>query len=739
MKVATTNKNLCKKGILMKTRRLHQLLLLLLSLTISGRVFGSDYEKILIPESCHPAVKSAAVILARKLALPESSIYTFGDSVVPCSQEIILTVSPGTAAQAQLLGSTVNKIKNDGYAIAFRDGGALICGVKPRSLLFAAGDFQLWRDETAGTFVRDPAFAIRTAQYDGSWPVPEYVSALGINLLIEKGRAAVGFKQTLPEVYNQLSQQNQQRLDQQSRASAEENAKLLQGCHDADVSYYAFLYGNDLRRWSEVLYEAALKAYPSVEGKEAPSSWERASLCPSDPMTWKIIDAYLRELVEQTQADGLYVTFWDNYGIYCQCDRCVKSGLNKFPNQLYKCVKQYHETLSSMGKKLIVRTWSSGVPHWLVDRWVHAPGYDNFGGTGFELWSRVITELPADITLQTKVYHADCQPDARFTTLLGKAQPHTEIAEYQITGQTTGRFYFPASTVNHTAWTMKKSLTLVGPNGGVNLFPGGARQTNYFLLDDILNSINVYAWRELTWDVNVGLDKVWMDWAVPIYGEKAAPHIVKALKLSEDAVNYTFSTLGMGSSTNSDFAGTIARCETLLRYTNRHFLPEYAKNIEPTKENIQRVIKEKDECLNKIDEMFRELELARPHLRKEQAEELATRFDWLKEFAVVKRYLDESLWRYRYLRHLASMLTTDPEQMKYLAEAYDAVKEHQEKLFRYRPEQKLSCYNTTLGELRTRPALGNPLPLMKELYGKSKEYVEEFVGPDYLPAEWSRQ
>jgi hypothetical protein len=727
-----------QKGSLMKTKRLRQLLLLSLSLTISGCVFGADYKKILIPENSHPAVKSAARILAQKMALPESAIQTVDDSAVPGSQEIILTVSPVTGAQAQLLGSAVNNIKNDGYAIAFRDGGALICGVRPRSLLFAAGDFHQWRDETSGTFVRDPAFAIRTAQYHGSRPVLEYVSALGINLLIERSRAAVSFKQTLPEVYNQLSRQNQKRLDLQSRANAEGNSKLLQDCRDADVPYYSFLYGNDLRRWSEVLYEAVLKAYPSVKGKEAPSSWEKASLCPSEPMTWKIIDAYLREFVEQTQADGLYVTFWDNYGIYCQCDRCVKSGLNKFPNQLYKCVKQYRDTLSSMGKKLIVRTWSSGVPHWFSDQWVHAPGYDNFGGTGFELWSRVIKELPADITLQTKVYHADCQPDARFTTLLGKAQPHTEIAEYQIAGQTTGRFYFPASTVNHTAWTMKKSLTLVGPNGGVSLFPGGTRQTNYSLLDDILNSINVYAWRELSWDVNADLDKVWMDWAVPIYGEKAAPHIVKALKLSEDAVNYTFSTLGMGSSTNSDFAKTIRRRETLLMYTNRHFLPEYAKNLEPTKENIQRVVKEKKECLKKIDEMFRELELARPYLRKEQADELATRFDWLKEFAIVKRYLEESLWRYRYLRHLASILTTDPEQMKYLAQAYDAVREHQERLFRYQPEQKFSCYNTTLGKLRTKPGLGNPLPLMKELYEQSKEYVEEFVGPDYLPAEWNR-
>jgi len=128
--------------------------------------------------------------------------------------------------------------------------------------------------------------------------------------------------------------------------------------------------------------------------------------------------------------------------------------------------------------------------------------------------------------------------------------------------------------------------------------------------------------------------------------------------------------------------------------------------------------------------MLHELELARPSLRPERAAELVTRFDWLKEFAICSRYLDESLWRYRYLRHLAGMLTTDPTQLKPLAEAYAAVQEHQKRLFRFDLAQKFSCYSTSLGELRLKPELGNPVPLMKELYEKSRETVQSIAGPE---------
>jgi hypothetical protein len=633
------------------------------------------HARVIVPENSHPAARSAAEILERKLA--------------PGAGDIVLTVAPST------------KLKHDGYEIAFAKGVATVKASRPRALLFAAGDYELWKDRKSGSFLRDPSFAIRTSQFEREFSIAENVAQLGVNILIgPTGRGGMG-------------------------------EKLEQECKDADVACYAFLYGNDFTRWSSGLYEQIIKTNPSAKGTPGKASFEKARLCPSDPATWTAIRDYVKRFLEQSHADGLYATFWDSYGINCQCDRCVKSGMNKFPNQIERCVKEYNDVVSAMGKKLIVRTWSSGVPHWLNDEFVHAPGYGGFGGEATDLWGRVIAGTSPDIMIQTKVYHADCQPDARFSTLLGKAKPHTEIAEYQIAGQTLGRFYFPASSVDYNAWTMRKAFELVGAEGGVNVFPGGTRQSNYTLSNDIVNSINLYAWRRLSWDIKADVEKIWMDWAVPIYGAKAAPHIVKALKLSEEAVNRTFSPLGMGSSTNSDFARTIARKETLLMYTNRHYLPEYAKFLEPTKENIRRVADEKAEALRKVGEMARELELAKPDLTREQAAELATRFDWFREFAICASHIDESLWRYRYLRYLASMLTTDPEQLKPIAKSYEAVQQHAKLLFQYDPAQKFSCYNTALGNLATKPALGSPVPLMKELYDESVKLVESIAGPDY--------
>jgi hypothetical protein len=223
-----------------------------------------------------------------------------------------------------------------------------------------------------------------------------------------------------------------------------------------------------------------------------------------------------------------------------------------------------------------------------------------------------------------------------------------------------------------------------------------------------------------------------------MYSPQAAPHMAKAMLLSEEAANLCWSPLGHGSSTNSDFANDIERRETLLRYTNRYYLPEYAKFLEPTKENIARIVAEKQKCLAGIDAMFAELEAAKPHLSEAQVAEIATRFDWFREFAICNTALDVSLWRFRYLRAQAAMLTTDPAEVKPLAEAFDAVTQHAPKLFHYDPAQKFTCYDVPLGQLRTKPNLGSPLRLMHEIYTKSLAFMEASVGPDYLPKEFIR-
>jgi hypothetical protein len=311
--------------------------------------------------------------------------------------------------------------------------------------------------------------------------------------------------------------------------------------------------------------------------------------------------------------------------------------------------------------------------------------------------------------------------------------------EYQQVGQFIGRQYFPASTVNYTAATMKKALALIGSEGGAQIDPGGTAQPPSFdIFQDILNNNCIYAWRELTWNVNVNLDTMWHQWATGIYGTAAAPGMKKLMRASEDACTWCWSPLGHGSSTNADFAGNIARREVLLRYTNRYYLPEYAAYLEPTLENVHRMEKQKAYCMAKIDEMQEGFEEAKPYLTREQSAEVATRLDWFRHFAACNTTLDVSLWRFRYLRGLAAKLTTDPKQMKELADAYDLIEAEASKLFQYDGAQKLSMYKVPLAEIERPPALGNPRPLMHEIYQQSLRFVLESVGPDYLPKEYMR-
>jgi DNA-binding FrmR family transcriptional regulator len=704
----------------------------------SPALAGISIQRIIVPENSHPALMSAAKMLASDFSLPDTAIVSEASPETLHAGELLLTTNVPNSDDATKLHLTGGSLPADGYGIVFTDGAVRIYGQRPRSLLFAAGDVNAWRDQTSGTYARHPAFAFRSANVGGQVPVAECVARLGVNVIIGRSFSPVSFHDTLPEVYAQLSPAEQRLTDRHAARSEELHQRQATACHAADVDYYPLLYGNDFSIWSPELYAAAIKAYPSARGTNAANSWEKGSLCPSDSNTWKLVQAYVLEFIQRSHADGLYTTFWDQYGLYCQCDRCTKDGLNQFPDELSVCVSNYAAVARALNCKLIVRTWSSGAPHWLADEWVHAPGNGGPSGEATQLWAKAFGESPADVAIQTKVYASDCQPDPPFSDLLGHAAPHQEIAEYQITGQTTGRFYMPASTVDHTAWTMKRSFELAGPSGGVSLFCGATQNPRYNLFADIVNGINVFAWRELSWNPDAKVEDIWLAWARPIFGDKAAPAVVRALRKSESVINRLFSALGLGNDTNSGFAHTIDRREALLKYTNRYYRTEGQAALAPTLENVDRVIAEKEDCLRQIAAMQKDLDEAATNLPPAQLAELRTRLDWLLEFGEVERYLDESLWRYRYLRAQSGMLVGDAGQMKFIATAFDEVKKHYRRMFRFDPNQNFSCYTVSLGDLPMRPSLGTPLPLMTELYQQSLALVEGALGPSSVPAEWLR-
>ncbi|MBR0197715.1 MAG: hypothetical protein IJQ34_06250 [Kiritimatiellae bacterium] len=586
--------------------------------------------------------------------------------------------------------------KDDGYRAEKDNGVIKIYGLRPRSFLYAAGEIERLKTSRFPLERKSP-FKLRMLNYTGrKYDVAYWVAATGCN-------------------YIELPRRT--------------NARMVEACHNADVECYAFLYGCDPMKWNKQKCEEFLAAHPSAKGSDIGRSWEKGIMCPSDKYTWQYFASTITELAQYAPFDGVVVTFWDDYGLNCHCKKCRAKGLDSFDAQVAEAIKCYEKALNKIGKKLIVRTWSSGCPHFLGEEWVHAPGYGGSGGDAMSLWGKSFNEASNSTIIQTKVYNSDCQPNAPFSPLLGEATKagFTELAEWQITGQTLGLGWLPASVVNHTQWTMRKALDKVGENGGICLYAGGYNNQDYEALDDIMNSINIYAWRELSWNPNDNIDDIWMEWARPIYG-KASSQVVEALKLSEKACTISFSPLGFGAPTESRFASNISRREDLLRYTNRYYLKDSQELLKPTKENIALVVGEKDEaleCVNKMElaiNAAREIEPNAPWL-----EELTIRTDWLKTHLICSKALDGALWRYRYLRYLRDICSSDIEEFKNIEEDFNTIKANHTKLFAHEPELKLSFYQKPCLD---RPiTLSSPIPLMRDIHSNAVECVEKILGP----------
>lgn len=591
----------------------------------------------------------------------------------------------------------------EGYRVKNEGGALIVAGARPRSLLFAAGECRRWVEscKSGKEFVREPAFKLRCLNFTGkAHGIADWVAATGANA-VQLGRNAP--------------------------------VRMVEDCKAADVEVYAFLYGCDPMKWNRRKCEEFLAKHPSAKAVDPGRSWEKGVMCPSDPATWEYFAEYIREIASRADYDGVSVTFWDDYGLNCHCKRCVAKGMDAFPMQVGCVVKCFEDALAPLGKKLIVRTWSSGAPHFYKDEWVHAPGYGGSGGAPLSLWGGAYAGAKRTTIFQTKVYNSDCQPNPPFSLLLGKAHDMglCELAEWQITGQTVGLGWLPASVVNHTAWTMKKAFALNGGDG-VCLYAGGYKNADYEALDDVMNSINIYAWRQLTWNPDDDVEAIWREWAQPLYG-KGAETMAKALALTETPAVVAFSPLGLGTYTESRYDSNVVRREDHLRYTNRHYLPEGQEVLAPTKENIERVIKEKDDALATMDAIDALVERYRSSLNMAGAEppymeEIATRMEWLRTTLVVAKALDGALWRYRYLRYLSECGLSDEDVMKDIDADFDVVRKNNKKLFTHSPDLRLSCYRfAPCGDREI--TLRSPVPLMRDIHSNAVLCVERILGP----------
>ena len=568
-------------------------------------------------------------------------------------------------------------LKHDGYVVERWGTGNgergtevkfVVKAETERAFLYANYESNRWMNAASYPFVRDPHFRFRALDVSrSSEPLREWIAATGAN--------AVYLKRGRPD------------------------AKRLRECAELGVPAYGFLYGCDAAKWDRAKYDAFVAAHPSARGVTPPNSWEKGTLCPSDPATEAFFAETIRDLAGGGPLDeralpglaGVVVCLWDDYGLNCVCERCKANGLaGNWGRQVAFAVRTWERALRPLGKELIVRTWASGASHWLGTEWVHAPGYGGESGEPLSVWGKAMQTAGKGVRFQTKVYNSDCQPDPPFSALLQVA-PRRDIAEWQITGQTVGLQYLPASVVDQTTRQMRRVAEIVSPEGGVMLYAGAyKRGDGYRALSDNLNSVNIHVWRQLSWNPADDVESLWREWAEPRHGANAGK-VIAAMKASERAAVAAFSPLGLGAPTESSFARTAERRESLLRYTNRYFLPEGRAALAPTKENVARVIAEKDAALAAMD--------AACPVHDE-------RFRWLRAQLVVSRALDGALWRYFHLRECVRNGPADVDDLLGINADFETVRKHRAEL----------C-----------PGLGSPMSLMRDIREKA---VRQFNAGD---------
>ena len=383
-------------------------------------------------------------------------------------------------------------LKHDGYIVERLGTGNgerarfVVKAETARAFLYANYESNRWMNARSYPFVRDPHFKTRALDVSRSpEPLRDWIAATGAN--------AVYFKRGRP------------------------NAKRLRECAALGVDAYSFLYGCDAAKWNRARYDEFVTAHPSAKGVSPEKSWEKGTLCPSDAATAAFFGEAVRAIAVP-EVVGVVVCLWDDYGLNCACDRCKANGFaGNWGRQVAFAVKAWEGALKPLKKKLIVRTWSSGASHWLGDEWVHAPGYGGPSGEPLSVWGEAMRRAGTGVLFQTKVYNADCQPNPPFSALLQVA-PRRDIAEWQITGQTVGRQYFPAPVVAQTARQFARVKDLVSPEGGVMLYAGTYKRDGYAALSDRLNSVNLHVWRQLSWDPGEDVDALWREWAELLYG-----------------------------------------------------------------------------------------------------------------------------------------------------------------------------------------------------------------------------
>jgi len=305
--------------------------------------------------------------------------------------------------------------------------------------------------------------------------------------------------------------------------------------------------------------------------------------------------------------DGLVLTFAEtDFSVY-KNNKTISDDSQ--PRRIVKLIDVLSGVCAKKGRELLVRTFVYE-PHEV--QWME------------EVLKLVSAELGdrKNITIMTKCVPHDWTPYYPYNPLLGKTSGLPQVVEIDLGQEFTGQSKILHCEVDyvHRVLAHARDKDVVGAVARVE------RMDNYAL--GTPNEVNIFAFSKLINDSEESTEELWNEWGTERYGEKAASHVISALKRTFDITNLTFFPLEQWIVNHSKIPSWGYAYSHITSRQNAKWSPspknESARDelLKPTQDTLTRITAEKDLARELSEQSLNDLEKARENLKQEDYEEL---------------------------------------------------------------------------------------------------------------------
>jgi len=222
-----------------------------------------------------------------------------------------------------------------------------------------------------------------------------------------------------------------------------------------------------------------------------------------------------------------------------------------------------------------------------------------------------------NVVVMSKCVPHDWTPYYPYNPLLGRSAGLPQIVEIDLGQEFTGKSKILHCEVGYVKYVLRyaRSKGVVGAVARVE------RRNNQRALDTP-NEVNIHAFGRLLDDPTLSTEKLWYEWVTKRYGQKAAPHVIEALKPTFEITNLTFFPLEYWITNHSLVPDWSYAYGHITSRQNAKWIAspkqELARDelLHPTRMTLMKINSEKDLALKLSELSLQELEKAKVHLSK---------------------------------------------------------------------------------------------------------------------------